>query len=94
MKLELVARILDGIAGVRKDGGGWQIPDGLEVSAFFALPSELLAVQRCARLEPSGEVLAIETHKGERFYFPLELLAGLKSATVERATGNRGAGFR
>src|SRR6516165_3393369 len=58
MKLDLVTRVLDGVPGVRKEGAAYLIPDDLEVSVFIGLPSEVLTVPRCARVEPSREQLA------------------------------------
>ena len=94
MKIEMVQRILDTTSGVRKDGGAYLIPEEVEVAVFIGLPSEVLTVPRCARLEPAGELLVIDTHKGERFSFALTDVAGLKSAGQERRPGGRSAGFR
>jgi hypothetical protein len=94
MKLDFVARILDGIPGVRKEGGGYVVPDDVEVSVFISLPSEVLTVPRCSRIEPAGELIVIETHKGERFHFTAQDVAGIKSAAAERSPSGRGAGFR
>jgi hypothetical protein len=94
MKIELITRVLDGIPGVRRDGAVHLIPDEVEVSVFIGLPSEVLTVPRVARAELHADLLSLETHKGERFHFAVEDVAGLKSSAPEKQSGGRGAGFR
>ena len=94
MKIEQIARVLDGVKSVKKEGAAWVIPDDVELSVFIALPSEVLAVPRCSRIDSNGDVLSLETHKGERFWFPIDVVAGLKSAVAETRAAGRGAGFR
>jgi hypothetical protein len=93
MKTELMTRILDGVPNLRKEGAAYLVPDDLDLSVFIGLPSEVLAVPRLARIEPAAELLTLETHKGERYYFATADVAGLKTgASEKRASG--GAGFR
>jgi hypothetical protein len=94
MKIELITRVLDGIAGVRKEGHAHLIPDDVEVSLFIALPSEVLTVPRVKRAELQADLLVLDTHKGDRFHFAVEDVAGVKSGTPEKQAGGRGAGFR
>ncbi|MSP62465.1 MAG: hypothetical protein EXR72_19455 [Myxococcales bacterium] len=94
MRTETITRILDGVAGVRRDGAAWLIPEEVEVSVFIALPAEVLNVPRISRVEAVGDLIILDTFKGERFHFAAENLAGVKSAASEKRTANRGAGFR
>jgi hypothetical protein len=94
MKLEMIQRILDTTAGLRKDGAAYLVPDEIELAVFIGLPSEVLTVPRCARLEPSGELLTIDTHKSERFTFAVADVAGFKSTGQEKRAAGRSAGFR
>jgi hypothetical protein len=94
MKLELIQRILDNTAGVRKDGAAYLVPDEIEVAVFIGLPSEVLTVPRCARFEATADLLTIDTHKGERFSFAVADVAGFRASGQEKRAGGRSAGFR
>lgn len=93
MKVELIHRILDGVSGAKKDGGAWVIPEEVDVSVFIGLPSEVMAVPRVARAEATADLLTVETHKGERYYFAVEDVAGVKCGAPEKRSSGRGAGF-
>jgi len=91
MKLELITRVFEGISGARKDGGAWLFPEEVEVSLYVSLPAEVLTLPKVSRVLPTAELLTVETHRGERFYFAPEDLSGVKvGSTRER---DRGAGF-
>lgn len=94
MKIEQIARILDVVPGVTKDGANWVIPDEIELSVFVGLPSEVLTVPRCARVEGSPDLVGVETHKGDRFWFAVADVVGVKSSAPEHRSAGRGAGFR
>ena len=94
MKVESLTRILDGVAGVRKDGGAHLFSDETDVSIFIGLPAEVLNLPRVTRLTSTPDMLTIETSKGERFYFPPEVVVGVKVGSPETKAHPRGAGFR
>jgi hypothetical protein len=94
MKIEHIQRILDGVAGIRKDGAAWLVPEDVDVTVFIGLPSEVMGVPRVARAEAAGELLVLETHKGERYYFAIADVAGVKHGPGEKRSAGRGAGFR
>jgi hypothetical protein len=93
MKLDLITRIVDGIAGVRKDGGAHLVPEDVDLSIYVIVGHEVLTVSRVSRLAAAAELLTIETFKGDRFFFALEDVAGFKTGPSEGKPG-RGAGFR
>lgn len=93
MKLELLARIFDTLPGVRKEGTSFLVPDQVEVSVFVGLSSEVVTVTRVARAETAADLLTLETHKSERFYFPMADVAGVKCSAPEKRTTGRSAGF-
>ena len=94
MKLDLITRILEGIPGVRKDGGSYLIAEEADVSLYLGAPSELLTLPRVARITPSADLVIIETHKSERYFFAVDTVIGIKFGAGEAKTGGRGAGFR
>jgi hypothetical protein len=95
MKIELLTRILDGVAGLRREGPAWLVPDDMELAVFIGLPGETLIVPRLSRIEPAAELLTVDTHKGERLFFALDAVAGVRSSAAEKhASGRGGAGFR
>jgi hypothetical protein len=94
MKLEMMQKILDSTPGVRKDGAAYLVPDEIEVAVFIGLPSEVLTVPRCARIEAQPELLILETHKNERYCFALADVAGVKSSGQKERAASRATGFR
>ena len=93
-KLELITRILDGVPGVRKEGGAWLLTEHPEVSIYVSMPSEVLTVPRAARVLCSAELTTIETHKGETYLFATDLIAGAKYSAGEGKSSRASAGFR
>ena len=93
-KLELITRILDGVPGVRKEGGAWLLAEHPEVSIYIGMPSEVLTVPRVARVTSGADLTTIETHKGEVFLFATDLIAGAKFAAGEGRAARTSAGFR
>lgn len=93
-KLELITRILDGVPGVRKEGGAWLLAEHPEVAIYISMPSELLTVPRVARVSCSADLTTIETHKGETFLFAADLIAGAKYAAGDARSARASAGFR
>jgi hypothetical protein len=93
-KLELITRILEGIPEARKDGTLWLLPEHPEVSIYISLASEVLTVARVARVSPGAELIAIETHKGETYLFPTDVVAGVKFGAADGKPSRLSAGFR
>jgi len=96
MKTDVLASILDGQKGVRRDGGAYLIEEHASATVFAGAGSEVITVPRITRFDLGREIVALTTSKGERFFFPYELVLGLKLEESEEA-GRRppgGAGFR
>ena len=92
-KLELITRILDGVPGVRKEGGAYLLPEHPEVSIYLSLSAELLTVPRVARVQPTADLIQIETHKGETYLFTADVVAGAKLGAGDTKAGRASAGF-
>jgi hypothetical protein len=89
----VIGKILDGAAGVKKDGGAYMLPEELDATAFIALGSEVLQVARVLRVEVAAEQVTLSNQKGERFYFPPEQVVGLRLGGEVRAS-RLSAGFK
>jgi hypothetical protein len=88
----IVAKVLDAVSGVKKDGSAYVIPEELEGSAWITIGNEVLQIARIQRLEAKGDLCVITTHRGEQFFFTPEQIAVLKfgSSSVKPS---RFAGF-
>ncbi len=93
MKIDSIGRILDGIGGVRKDGGTYLVPEELDLSVFVGLGAEVLTIPRVTRLTPTPDLVTIDTVKGDRLYFPPDFVVGMKTGVTE-LKGPRATGFR
>ena len=89
----LVAKILDGTAGIKKDGPAYLVAEEIDATAYVSLGQEVLQVVRLSRVEIAAEALMLTTHKGERFFFPPEQLVGLRLGG-ELKGPKSSAGFR
>ena len=85
MKAEQLERVLDGVAGVRKEGPAWLFPEDNEVTLVLAIGSEAMTVQRIARYERVGELAVLESQTGDRYHFPVELVTIVKSSAKRTA---------
>jgi hypothetical protein len=96
MKSDVLASILDGVKGARKDGGAWLFDEAVSGTLFAGGGGEIITVPRIHRVELAKEYCAVTTVKSERFFFPYELLIGLKiEQSEERSKVPTGsAGFR
>lgn len=90
----LLSKILDGAHGVKKDGASWHVPEDLDATLYVALGQEVLQVARVSRVDGGAEVVALHTHKGERFYFPPDQIVGLKLGGEGSKGSRSAAGFR
>lgn len=93
-KLDLINKILDGVPGVRKEGGAFLLAEHPELSIYIAMPSEVLSVQRVARVVAGAELTSIETHKGETYLFATDSIAGAKFGAGDGKAARSAAGFR
>ena len=95
MKTDVLAAILDGQKGVRRDGHAYVLDESLHATVFAGASAELVSVPRVARFELAKEYCVLATTKGERFFFPYEVILGLKlEESEERKRSPGGAGFR
>ena len=65
----------------------------LDANAYIALGQEVMQIPRLARVEISGDVVTLTTHKSERFYFPPEQIVGLRLGGGEARASRSSAGF-
>ena len=93
-KLDLINRILDSVPGMRKEGGAYLLAEHPEVTIYIAMPSEVLSVQRAARVVAGADLTSIETHKGETYVFATDQIAGAKYGAGDGKAMRTAAGFR
>lgn len=92
MKTEQIQKVLDGEAGVKSESkGAYLVGDEVELTVLLEMGQEPLSVARVRRLTMQGELLTIETHKGERVYTSAPVRA-LKFSTSD-ANKLRSTGF-
>jgi len=95
MKTDVLSSILDGQKGIRRDGASYVFDERVSATVFAGTSSELITVPRIVRIDLAKEIVTLQTTKGERFFFPYEVVVGLKlEETEERARPGGGAGFR
>ena len=87
-----IDKILSTAPSVKKDGNAFVFPEETDATAFIALGQEVLQIPRIAKVEVSSEVV-FHTHKGERFYFAVDQVVGLRFGAVESKNRHAGAGF-
>jgi hypothetical protein len=90
----LLSKILDGLAVAKRDGSAYLLSEDAEATAFISLGQEILSIPRLARVEGGGEVVVLTTYRGERFFFPPELVVGLRLGGREAGMPRIGAGFK
>lgn len=93
MPLIHVAKILEALPGVKKDGAAYAIAEEQDAQAFINLGQEVLQIPRLARVEITADLVTLSTHKGERFFFPPDLLVGLKLGASTSKSPRSNAGF-
>jgi hypothetical protein len=87
-----IDKILSSAPQVKKDGNAYAIPEEVDATAFIALGQEVLTIPRIMRIELSND-LVLTTHKGERFYFGVDQVVGLRFGGPDARTKHSGAGF-
>jgi hypothetical protein len=87
-----IDKILASTPSVKKDGHSFVIPEETDATAFIALGQEVLQIPRIARIDLSAEIV-FHTHKGERFYFTVEQVVGLRFGGADAKNRHAGAGF-
>jgi hypothetical protein len=93
MLFQTMGKILES-NGVKKDGSAYLVADTADATVFISLGYEVLSIQRVARVDTVGDLIALATHKGERFYFAPEQVVGLKFGALETGMPRSQAGFR
>ena len=92
MKTEQIQKVLDGEAGVKGESKGqYLVGDEVELTVLLDMGQEPLSVARVRRLTLQGDLVTLETHKGERVYTSATVRA-LKFAATDN-NKNRGTGF-
>ncbi len=87
-----LARILEKSPGVKREGDAFVLPEELDANAYVTIGQEVLQIPRLSRVELTGDLITLTTHKNERFYFAPEQMAGLKLGGDAKA-GRPSAGF-
>jgi hypothetical protein len=93
MALIQMNKIFDSVEGVRREGAAYLIPEELEVSAFISVGREALEITRLAKIEASVDCVQFITHKGERFFFPPDVVLGVKLGAMAKRQP-RASGFQ
>jgi hypothetical protein len=92
MKAEQIQKVLDGEAGIKAESKGvYAVGEEVELTVLLEMGQEPLSVARVRRLTIHGEVLTLETQKGERVYTTAPVRA-LKFSSAENSK-SRGSGF-
>ncbi len=95
MTAGVLSQILDGQKGVRKDGSAYVLDENIHATAFVgAGGGELMSVVRIVRMDLGKEIIALATAKHERFFFPYDMILGLKLEESQEKKAPGGAGFR
>lgn len=92
MKTEMLQQVLEGEGGVRAESKGvYVVSDEVDLTLLLDMGHEPMSVARVRRIQIKGDLLAIETHKGDRVYTAVAV-SGLKFGASD-AGKSRGTGF-
>lgn len=92
MKTEQLQQVLEGETGVRAESKGvYTISDELDLTLLLDMGHEPMSLPRVRKLSIKGDLLTIETHKGERVY-TTAAVRGLKFGASDAGKA-RGTGF-
>ena len=69
MKTESLYQVLEGEKSVKREGkGSYLVGEEAELTIMLDMGHEVLSVNRIRKVLSQGELLVLETHKGERVY--------------------------
>lgn len=91
MTRETITAVLES-EGFKGGAKGYAIPEDRDGVCFVSAPGEVMQVGRLVKVEPHPHHVALETTKGERFFFAYEDVLGIRVSTAAAAK-ERGAGF-
>ena len=92
MKTEQLQQVLETESGVRAESKGvYVISDEVDLTILLDMGHEPMSVPRVRKLSIKGDLLIIETHKGERVY-TTSGVQGLKFGASDAGKA-RGTGF-
>lgn len=92
MKIEQLQQILKAETGIKAEGGGvFSIGEDVDLTLVLELGHDGMSVPRVRKLTVQGDLLILETHKGERVYTSA-LLRVVKVGASESGKA-RGTGF-
>jgi hypothetical protein len=86
-------KVLGDLPGAKKDGAAYLLSEEHDVTIYASLGEEVLQIARASRVELSGDLAVVLTHKGERYYIAADRVVALKTGNVAR-TAAGSAGFR
>ena len=87
-----IGKILEKAPGVKREGDAFVLPEELDANAYVTIGQEVLQIPRLHRVELTGDLVTLTTHKSERFFFAPEQMAGLKLGGDSKV-GRTSAGF-
>ncbi len=87
MTREVLALALEA-EGIKPEKQSYAIAEDRDATALIGGTGEFLSIDRVVRVEARDKYVLFETGKRERFFFPYEVVLGLKLlAGKERAAG-------
>jgi len=87
-----IGKILEKAPGVKREGDAFVLPEELDANAYVTIGQEVLQIPRLHRVELTGDLVTLTTHKSERFFFAPDQVAGLKLGGDSKV-GRTSAGF-
>lgn len=94
MKPELVDHVLESLNPSRQEGSTCFLDEEMQASVLIAFPAETLTLARVVKIERLGEVTAVESIQGDRYYVATESIHAIRVLAPEKRSSNRGPGFR
>lgn len=85
--------ILSSLTEAKKDGDSYLLGEECDAAAFVSLGREVLTITRVKSVRLGPELATLETHKGERFFFTLDQIVGMKLGSKEAGALRAQAGF-
>jgi hypothetical protein len=92
MKTEQVQKVLEGESGVKSETKGtYVVADDVDLTVLLDMGQEPLSVARVRKLTLAGDLVTLETHKGDRVHTS----AAIRALKISQSDPSkmRGAGF-
>jgi hypothetical protein len=92
MTREIISAALES-EGLKAGGQGFTIPEDREATCLVSSPGEVLSVAKVVLADLRDKYLYLQTAKDERFFFPYEVVLGLRLLGSKSTAKERSAGF-